>query len=171
MLNNMKAHIKNTERGFTLIEIMVSIGILITIMSLGLFISMDFAKSYNVRAENNNMVSILQKARGASLNNINQTRSGVHFTVSPLTYTLFECPTTNPQCITYTPSASDVVISTSYGIRIQSPSSPFDIVFDQLTGCLGTILSDCSATPVTITVDDGVKSYTISINNEGRIDW
>ena len=148
--------------GFTLIEIIISIAILGIIAALGLFISMDFAKGYNFRSEKNVVVSLLQKARGESLNNIDQTRHGVHFQASPLKYIIFECPTATPQCASYTSNSNDLVIDPSYNVSITNPSLPFDVIFNQLDG---------TSNALAIVVDDGTKSYTISINAEGRIDW
>ena len=149
-------------RGFTLIEIIISIGILALIASLGLFISMDFFRNSSSRSENNIIVSLLEKARGQSLNNIDQIRHGVHFQTSPLKYILFECPGGTPQCTSYTPSSGDLIIDSSYKVSITSPSLPLDVIFNQLDG---------SSSAVSIVVSDGIKTYTISINSEGRIDW
>src|SRR5439155_93802 len=82
----------NSENGFTLIEIMIAVGILAIIATLGLFVSFDFYKGYAFRSEKSIVVSTLQKARDESLSNINQTRHGVHFGASPLQYIIFECP-------------------------------------------------------------------------------
>ena len=51
------------SKGFTLVEILIAIALLIVILSLGLFISFDFYKNYAFRSEKNIIVSILQKAR------------------------------------------------------------------------------------------------------------
>ena len=146
----------------TLIEIIISISILSMIAALGLFISLDFAKSYNFRSEKNTIVSILEKARGESINNIGKVRHGVHFQANPLKYIIFECPSLNPQCTSYTSGAADLSIDSSYGVSITSPSLPFDAIFNQLDG---------GSSAVSITILDGTKSSTISVNSEGRIDW
>lgn len=160
------------ESGFTLIEIIVSIAILLVIAGLGLFISIDFYKSYSFRSEEDTIVSILQKARSQSVNNIDQTRHGVHFS-SPLKYTIFECKSALPQCISYADAdtSKDIEISPSYGISVSSPVLPFDVVFDQLSDCLSSASNNCSASPVSIVINDGSRTYTIDINNEGRISW
>lgn len=145
------------NRGFTLIEILISIGILALIASLGLFISLDFFRSYSFRSEQSVIVSLLQNARSKSLNNINQVRHGVHFEVNPnLKYIIFEgssYDSSNP---------SNLTINSSYNSAISSPSLPFDVIFDQLSG---------TSTPLTITASDGTKSYNVKVNSEGQIDW
>ena len=159
------------KQGMTLVEIIIAISILALVASLGLFLNLDFAKSYNFRSEKNTIVSLLQRARGESLNNINQSRHGVHFQDSPMKYIIFECPPTPPAspCTSYVSSSNDLIISSSYNISIMSPPSPslpFDIVFEQLNGnCV-----NCSS-PITIQVNDASKSYNISVISEGIIDW
>jgi len=165
-------NIGENSAGFTLIELLIAVVILAAIIGLGLFISFDFYKSYSFHSERNTIVSILKKARSQSLNNINQTRHGVHFEDnSELKYIIFECPTGNPQCNSYTADpAAEIVINSSFGVSIINPSPlPFDIIFDQLSGnCISTI---CFGPEPTITITDGSKSYDININSEGRIDW
>src|ERR1044072_4262622 len=81
------------NRGFTLIEILITIGLIGLIAALGLFISLNFYKNYSFRSERNVIVSILQKARSQSMDNIDEQRHGVHFFINggKLTYLLFEC--------------------------------------------------------------------------------
>ncbi len=161
---------RQNNKGFTLIEILVVMAILAAIIGFGLLISFDAYKSYSFSAEKNNLITILQKARNQSLDNINQTRHGVHFQASPLTYVLFECPSTNPQCTAYAPSSKDVTIDVSYAVSITDPVPlPFDIVFDQLNG--NCVTSNCTTKPLNITLSSAGKFHTISINSEGRIDW
>ena len=156
----MKTFYKN-EKGFTLIEVLVVIGILAVIATLGLFVSMDFFRSRSSHSEQETIVSLLQNARSQSMNNINQARHGVHFdvTASPLEYTLFEC---GSGCSAYAGGTSYLNIKASYGVKITTPASSFDIIFNQLRG-------DTSAQATTI--NDGVRDYTVSVNSEGRIDW
>lgn len=150
----------------TLIEVIVSIGIFAMIVGLGLLISVNFYRGSSYKSERNNIVSVLKKARGQSLSNINQVRHGVRFQASPLKYIIFECPSATPQCASYTASSADLVIETQYSISVLSPALPFDIVFDQVGGSCVNCLN-----PTNIQVSDGIKQYTISINSEGRIDW
>lgn len=143
-----------------MIEILISIGLLAIIAALGLFISFDFYRSYAFRSERSTIVSVLQKARSQSLNNIDQVRHGAHFVSGQ--YIIFECPTSTPQCTGWTASSSDNPISAAYSISITNPALPLDIIFDQLSA----ISSDRI-----ITVSDGVKSYNIAVNSQGQIDW
>ena len=178
-MSHVTCHMSNvSEKGFTLIEVLIAMAILVIILSLGLFISFDFYKSYAFRSEKNIVVSVLQKARSESLNNINQTRHGVHFEASPsLKYILFECPAASPQCTYYnTGSSTDIIIDSSYGASIANPLPlPFDVIFGQLSGdCIpssGATPFACDSLNQPITISYGARSYNITVNSEGRIDW
>lgn len=146
------------SRGFTIIEILIAIGLLAIIFSFGLFISFDFYKSYSIHSERNIIVSILQKARSQALDNINQQPHGVHFQDNfGLEYIIFEGPVydaLNPGNFSPIKSASNITIT--------SPTLPFDVVFTQLSA---------NSSDKTITISDGIKSYDVSVNQEGRINW
>jgi Tfp pilus assembly protein FimT len=171
-MSNVKGqmlNVKSKSLGFTLIEILIVIGILIVIIMFGLFLSFDFYRNYSFRSERNIIISVLQRARSQSMNNINQVRHGVHFQASPtLQYIMYECPGNILPC-TYAASSADIVVNSSYSINVTSPSLPFDVVFDQLNGrCIG---ANCTTAPLAMTISDGVRFYNIAINSEGRIDW
>lgn len=154
------------KRGFTLIEIVVAIGLITLIASIGLVVSMEYLRGRSAHSEEDVIVSLLQNARSQSLSNIDQVRHGVHFVSSPLRYIEFECPSSLPQCTAYTSSSADSVINSSYNVSIPSPALPFDIIFGQLSGdCV-----NCAST-TDITVNDGARDYVVSVNNEGQIDW
>ncbi len=154
------------QNGFTLIEVMITIFIFAVILGLGLFISFDFYKSFSFRSERDVVLSVIQKARSQSLNNIDQTRHGVHF-ANPLQYIIFEC---NPgsACTDYTgadTSKNLPPIDPAFGVTV----SGGDIVFDQLSGNCVSI--NCATNPATITINTNGKTQTITINSQGRIDW
>jgi prepilin-type N-terminal cleavage/methylation domain-containing protein len=132
------------NKGFTLIEVLIAIAILVVVFSLGLFISFDFYKSFSAQSEKEVIVSMLQKARSLSMNNINQEKHGVRFTDNPLTYTIFP---------------DELAIKAAYGISITTPALPFEVTFDQLSG---------NSQNQTIILNHG---ETITITEQGKIDW
>jgi len=159
--------------GFTLIEILVSVGILAVVIGLSMFASFDFYRGGSFRSEKEVIVSALQKARSQSMNNINEARHGVRF-ASPLQYIIFECDASTPQCDNFDDRNpdEDLIINPAYTISISTPSLPFDVIFEQLSGaCVDSDSFVCgSGTPV-ITLIDGLKSTDIGLNKEGRINW
>ncbi len=143
--------------GFTLVEVILVIGILTMLGGFGLFISMDFYRGYSLRASRNTLVSTLHRARSQSLSNIDQSPHGVR--IEKTQYTIFEGPTYASRS-----AALDEVIGAEPTVTISASSTlPIDIIFAQLDGSV--------AASNTVAVGNGVKTYTISINNEGTIDW
>ena len=142
---------REKNNGFTLIEMTISVGILIVIMGLGLFLSMDFYRSYAFLTERNMVISILQKARSNAMANINEKPHGVYF--EPNNYVLFEGEN-------YAASANKIFFESSSAI---SHSGISEVVFEQLSGKANVSGGD-------LILKDNIRSdIIISINYEGRI--
>ncbi len=140
------------EFGFTLVEILVTISIFALIAAFSVFASFDYYRSYALRSERYNLVSLLQKARGQAQANINQQKHGIHFDSGG--FTLFEGNA-------YVAGAPSNAFFSSNGIVTHS--GPSDIIFDQLTA--GTSGGN-------ITLHDGTHpDVIISINNEAKISY
>lgn len=150
------------KQGFTLIEIVVVMGLLAILGSLGLIMSLDSYRSYAFRNERDLIVTVLQKARSQAINNVclgsgctSGADHGVHLQTG--SYTIFQ----GTIFASANHSLDQVVQSSSATVQL---SGLTDVVFSQLSG---------NAAPAgNITVSDGVgHSTTISINDAGRIDW
>lgn len=145
----------SNSKGFTLIELLIAMAIFSGLGVLGLFVGIDFYKSSNFNSERNLIVGILQKARNQSLANINEAKHGVYFKDDE--YIIFQGENYLSRASVY-----DEIIKVSSGIGHQGLS---EVVFEQLTGNPGAIgniiLSDIASQ----------RSSTISIQNEGRINW
>lgn len=140
--------------GFTLMEILVVMGIMVVLSTLGLLVGLDFYKSYAFNSERDLVVSMLQKARNQSLANINQKPHGVK--IEPGKYIVFE--------------------GLSYATRIQSADQEFlahpgiqtdppnmEVVFEQLSG---------DAIPsLNFQLKNDKRSEPIEVNSEGGINW
>jgi len=138
--------------GFTLIEILVVLGILSIIATFGYLVTMDFYKSYAFNAERDTIVAILQKARSQSLANINESAHGVHFDSEQ--YVIFQGSAYNSN------DNFNQIIPSAFGI---THSGITDVVFFQLSGDVGSSGS--------LILSDGKRSAVISINSEGQINW
>ena len=143
------------SQGFTFIEILIVLGLIMLVAGLGLFLSMDVYRSNSLHAEKNIVVSILQKARSRAMNNINENKHGVHFGAGK--YILF----TGPDW-TLDPHPEDVSATTNV-----TATGTTDVVFDQLTGN-----ASCSpAPPCAIALKNDLQTFVISINSAGQISW
>jgi len=145
------------ERGFTIIEILVVMAILVGFVGMGLFYTMDAYRGNLFRSESGMVINLLQKARNQSVNNINQIPHGVKFKTDEIVVfhgnSYVEGATENDVF----ERKAEVSITTTL---------PGDLViFDQLTGNVDP------AETWEVTVQFGARSTTIEINNEGRINW
>jgi len=154
----MKSPSGSTPRaaGFTLIEVLVVLGIFGILMASGLVLNLDFYRGYVFHAERNILVSVLAKARSQSLSNLNQAKHGVR--IEPSKYTIFEGQTWFERN-----SSLDEVIEGDSSLKLSAqPAWPLEIVFSQLAA---------TTTNATISISSGSRSASITINEAGRINW
>lgn len=154
--------------GFTFIEVMIVMGLLIAVASLGLFMSMETLRGGSFRNDRASAVSALQRARSLSMNNMcfgpdcdKDKRHGVHFDNSGMT--IFQIDWDKAGYENRDDSVDEFV-----GFDSRSTGVPAEniIVFEHLSGNL----VDATSTSVTITDGMGHESE-IDVNIEGRIDW
>ncbi len=156
----MKTKKLKNKSGFTLVEVLISIGPFVLIGALISFVDMDSFRGESFRSEISTIGTALQTARANSFNNINQKRHGVAFNPNGFNgYVIFEGSTFSNRDTT-----KDVTLSSSYVVTF-SPGSPSEIVFEQLSG--DTNFNGA----ITITDQSREISTVISINNEGKIAW
>lgn len=144
--------------GFTLIEVLVVLGIITMIIGATLMFDVNSFRGEAFRGERNTLVVALQTARADALNNINQQKHGVK--INPGTfkgYVIFEGDTY---------ASSDAVlrdeIPSLYTIELE-PGSPDEVVFSQLSGN--------ASYDGEIVLKDPERNMTtnIVINHEGKI--
>lgn len=138
--------------GFTLIEILVVTVLMAMIFSLGFFVSFNSYKRYISSSEKEMLVTLLYKARNMAQNNVNGTSHGVH--IDPSRYVLFQGTSYNQN------ELSNQIFEKSAAIAV---SGLLEVIFEPLSGNPNT-------TGV-ITIAHDVETKTITILNEGRIDW
>ncbi len=140
------------RKGFTLVEVLIVIGILAAIAGLSVLIGIDSVARGTVHQERDTLVSLLTGARTAALANVNESAHGVH--ISPTEFISFE--------------------GTSFGSGLNKQPVPrngaieitgeTDIVFAALSGNVLDGVGD-------IELIDANSTATVEINEGGRIEW
>ncbi len=158
----MKAKIEN---GFSIIEMMVVIGILMMIFGFGLAVNLNFYQSYIFRSEQSILVSTLERARSHAMSNLYATSWGVCYLGG--NYIIFSEKTgcTNSSANESAPANQNIASTSDFAHLVHFPV----IVWTQLTGTTST--NGAPTINTTIVMKDGTKTATTTINFEGRIDW
>ncbi len=149
---------KNSLTGFTLIEVLVVLGIVTMIIRATLMFDVNSFRGEAFRGERNTLVVALQTARADALNNINQQKHGVKINPSGFKgYVIFEGNT-----FASSDTSLHNEIPSLYTIEL-APGSPDEIVFSQLSGN-----ADFDGE---IVLKDPERALTtnIVINHEGKI--
>lgn len=142
--------------GFTLIELITVLAITTTILSIGLFISLDAYRQYVFQAERTTLVSVLQKARSRALANMYQSPHGVCYREP--NYIMFR----GTNCVLGIAGNEEIPSNTSLAQSSIFLNSFPTIIFAQLSA---------TTTPATVLLTDGVRQAVIHINYEGAISW
>lgn len=148
----MKSPTISKDKGFTLIEIAVVLAIITLLFAIGFFVDLSMDSRNSLGSEETTLISILEKARGEAMNNIDHISHGVH--VETNAYILFEGSN-------YAPSDTlNEVIKKNKNISISGLN---DIAFKQLSGKPNN--------PGQIILDDGTQQKTIKVMGDGLVDW
>jgi prepilin-type N-terminal cleavage/methylation domain-containing protein len=154
------ANVTIKKRGFTLLEILITVGLVTIVGSVASFIEINSFRGDAFRSEVSTIGTALQTARANSFNNINQKIHGVAFNPGgSKTYVIFEGNTFATR-----DTSKDVVLKSSYDLEF-SPLSPTEVTFSQLSG-------DASYNgDITLLDTTRGMSAEININYEGKIAW
>ncbi len=152
---------KSFNKGISLIEIMVVIGLFAIIASFSVFIGIDDYRRTVSKNDVEVVMRMLSKARSQAINNVclgNPCTEGrPHgFHIEKDSYTIFQGNTYNPS------DPLNEVVGAEGGIVNISGIS--DVVFSQLSG-------DVSSSGSIILNDQNGRIYRIDINSEGRISF
>lgn len=139
-------------RGFTLIEIVVAMTILILMFALGAPVVFNFYLDYQLSSEEKILTALLAYTRNFVMSNINQSDHGLYL------------------------DAADFIVfqGSSYALRDPSQDKKFPrssgVNISGLTELTFGALSGRVASS-TFTLDDGRKTKYIYLNEEGRIQY
>lgn len=148
------------NRGFTMIEILVTLAIFALMAGIGLFMSFEAYRSATRRSERETIVSLLERARSRAMANIDQSAWSVCYDAGD--YIIAKGSACDDSTAHDRVEANAGVAGTSNFSIFDSPN---EIVFSQLTGNVAAAVS----TEQVITVVQNGKSEEIKINYEGRI--
>lgn len=143
-----------TAAGFTLLEILIAIGIMITVGTIGFVSGLGQYQSYVLKAERITVVSLLQQARSRAMNNVGEVPHGL--SIQNQDFVLFEGGSYASR-----DQSADQLVPRSGLITFSGIS---EAVFSRLSGDLVTSAGN-------FILSNGATEFTITLNNEGRISW
>lgn len=141
----------NTSSGLTMLEVLVVLGILAIIFSVGSPVSLNFYLDYQLDSEYNLVVSLLRNARNLSMTNYNESDHGLYIDSNNLV--VFQGSTYATRN-----SSQDVTYSRNSAITI---SGATEVDFAALSG-------QTSSTTITVS-DSRNKIWTTYVNPEGLV--
>jgi len=154
------------RNGFTLIELIISIGIVAIISSIGFINLVGYNQRKNIGLVGQEVVAVLRSAQNYSTSQESGSQWGVHFENSTSSeeidfYELFAGSS-------YSGSTVMQKVPLESGVIFSSPSTgeSLDIVFSAVTGLPGA----SSTIKVTVSGNESVSS-TIIINSNGQIQY
>jgi prepilin-type N-terminal cleavage/methylation domain-containing protein len=153
-----------SARGFSLLEMLVVIGMASILGGLALFASMDAFHGTNFRSERDMLVGLIQHARAQAVHNVctgsgctNGLPHGIRFDTD--TYTLF-------QGGTYVAgNSTNAVFEANTAFPHAGSLAGSEVIFSQLSGT-----TSCSACTFSLADTEGHTS-TITVTGEGQIVW
>lgn len=146
-----------SRRAFTIIEVIVVIGITALLAGLSLPISGSFLSRNELSSESVKITDSLRRARTQSMYGAQDSVWGVHFTSSD--YTIFRGSSYNPADSYNNTTSLPGVLSIS-AITINGGGS--DIIFDRVSGTTSTF-------GTTTISNDASEIRTIVVNSAGTI--
>jgi prepilin-type N-terminal cleavage/methylation domain-containing protein len=142
--------------GFTLIEILVVVGVLVLIFAIGVFIDSSNLGRETLAREQETLITILHRARSRAMNNIYATSHGIHIGADE--YVLFRGASFDPA------AATNENIERNGKININTAGiDANEVVFQQLSGNT-LVMGD-------IVLNDPIRAKKITIHQSGLIDW
>ena len=140
------------DKGFTLVEVLVVIAIMVILMGITAPFLVSAYNDYQFRSERDLAVSLIRRARAYSMAGTNGKDHGLKIASS--SYVIFEGTSYAAR-----DTAKDIIDSRNTNITITGAS---EIVFSYLTGRSSTAI---------LVLSDGISTASASVNTEGLISW
>ena len=134
-VRNSKFEIRNSRRGFTLIEVIISIAILAVVSTVGFLALTSYKGGKNIELTMNELVAVIRDAQRRSITEQDGKQWGLHFINSTSTahsYEMFNGAS-------YTPSTVSSTYSLKRSVAFSNPSEGLnvDTIFSAISGKLG----------------------------------
>jgi len=155
----MKSQTILRDKGFTLIEVVLTISIIAIFLGISSFVDQSFFNRKLLKEEKSVLVSILQNAQNKAMNNINGNDYGVH--INKTAYVIFwEFPYDET-------NLSNEIIARNKNIKIYSTNllnnDEVEVIFLQLSGDVKTTGK--------IDLEDKTNNKYIELLSGGLINW
>ncbi len=164
--------VRQSCAGFSVLELMMVMALLMIVSSLGLFMSMETLRGGSFRNDRAAVVSALQRARSLAVNNMcfggdsvcdDGKPHGVYFNPGAGGVTIFQI---DPGETDFSDRDEDADETINFDSRVTDIMEEKTIIFDRLSG------NSANATTTVVTLADGIgHTSEITVNSEGRIDW
>lgn len=143
---------QSKDKGFTIMEVMISLGIFLILLGLTTPFVLQFYNRYQLDAERTTFIALLRQARAMSLTGENGATHGVYLASSQ--FTIFEG-------VSYATrdTSIDQTFERNSSVDITGPS---ETLFRYLTG---------TSASQSFNLTNGTKQGIIYVNKEGSIDW
>ncbi len=160
-------NVRKSDKGFTLIELMIVLSIISLVVGIGLFFDFDSFRGHSFNSDRDTLISALQHARAKAVNNICRGDGsecsggkphGVYIDDLNDKYVIF-------QGSNYSSSSPFNVILDASPTMTYEVGSLAKIVFEQLSGNV-TSVGD-----IKLKDDASGRTSVITINSEGQIIW
>ncbi|GEM_PF-1771967 len=142
------------DKGFSIVEIVVVLGILTFFLAGGIFVSFGSLRGQNFLSEEKMLVDLLWLARNRSLNNFGSSSHGVF--IDEDNFILFQ-----GEGFSYAEKSEEFARDRSVEIKTDTGENQIEIIFQKLTG---QVLD-----PKALTMSDGAREILISVGAEGRV--
>lgn len=154
--------VSKNNKGFTLIEILITMGLVGMLFVAGSFMDISSIGRELVISENTTLISTLQKARSRAMNNLYASPHGVYFGTDEGEYIVFRGISYDSNDIANEHIQRNVNVSVS--AKDKNGGDFQEIYFEQLSGKPNIVGK--------ITLDDGVQTpRVIDILENGLIAW
>ena len=142
----------SNKAGFTLVEVLITLAIVVFIGVMGVVIGLDSYQKYLFRSDLDTAAALLSKARSSAVHSIGETSHGVYFGDNDY-FVLFRGASYGDD------PSFDLLVEKS---KVTTITGSDEVVFSPLSG---------DSTNESLTLSNGIQDFNITINEEGGINW